>query len=490
MKRVLLTIAALLLLVPSVLSLDFSKTVGPGQDYDNITACLNAENYGSNWCKLSVANLVYIIDDAYTYYVQGISMAANNITIDCNHSKLIGRGSESYGIDTGGKNSTTIVNCEITGYRQGIHIENSANVVIEGNTLYNTTETGTYVRAGILIGNSQNINLSSNTFLANNAPDIYSLNGNSNIKFLTPLQDASIYSDGSSSLTLASYTIGSAGSSQVKYSNFAVSGSMDTQNDFVYGTGFVSVNSASSPGLNHKANVTINDINCANFNLWHASSFYSSLADIMANGDLVATRTNIGGDCTDNSVCKKVQCSGGALTFEAQHFDGFGGGEGVTSTGAGNVSINLTEELSIIVNYNINFGSGRVDAGSNYAILDSDAENATNSTWVFKPQYLYIENDGTVNESINITTDKNASAFLGGTNPGYQVMGIDTEWGACAGTLLDYYFNISTEPQTICDLLQFGIDYDSINASVMLIVPSDAPSGKKESVLTFTAKMV
>ena len=44
----------------------------------------------------------------------------------------------------------------------------------------------------------------------------------------------------------------------------------------------------------------------------------------MGDGVLVATQTNLGGNCIDSSVCQNVRCIDSQLVFEAQHFGSFG----------------------------------------------------------------------------------------------------------------------------------------------------------------------
>jgi lysophospholipase L1-like esterase len=93
---------------------------------------------------------------------------------------------------------------------------------------------------------------------------------------------------------------------------------------------FISINVVAVPSLDTPAEVSLTppSNNCNDFILYYANGFYTSNADVIANGQIVATKNNIGGDCTDNSICKNVQCTNGVLTFEAQHFDGFGIGLG------------------------------------------------------------------------------------------------------------------------------------------------------------------
>jgi len=92
---------------------------------------------------------------------------------------------------------------------------------------------------------------------------------------------------------------------------------------------YITVNIAAAPSLNTPAEVALttithgNDNPCQNFQLYYANGYFTNPQDIIANGQLVATGANVGGDCIDPSICTNVQCTNGVLTFTAQHFDGF-----------------------------------------------------------------------------------------------------------------------------------------------------------------------
>jgi photosystem II stability/assembly factor-like uncharacterized protein len=90
------------------------------------------------------------------------------------------------------------------------------------------------------------------------------------------------------------------------------------------GNKFVSLNMPYlNPTLNNTAHVQMWGIDCSHFKLYYSSSFYPTAASIIAHGGIIATQANIGGDCTDPSICTNVACSANTLTFTAQHFDGF-----------------------------------------------------------------------------------------------------------------------------------------------------------------------
>jgi surface protein len=101
---------------------------------------------------------------------------------------------------------------------------------------------------------------------------------------------------------------------------------LDFDSNVKMGDHFVSLNVPSlHASLDAPANVTITGILCDGFTLYYAAGFYADRGSLIANGSVVATRANLGGNCTDASICKSLSCSDNVLRFEAQHFDGFGG---------------------------------------------------------------------------------------------------------------------------------------------------------------------
>ncbi len=104
----------------------------------------------------------------------------------------------------------------------------------------------------------------------------------------------------------------------------SVSGN-DYDSNIKMGSKFVSINvSALDQTINSSAVVNMSGINCASFNLYYATGFYSDAASLIAGGTKVADQSNVGGNCADATKCTALSCSGGVLTFTAQHFDGFG----------------------------------------------------------------------------------------------------------------------------------------------------------------------
>jgi hypothetical protein len=178
-------------------------------------------------------------------------------------------------------------------------------------------------------------------------------------------------------------------------------------------------------------------------------------------------------------------------------------GKGTT----GPVSFNASSEASILVTNSIDFGTGRVNRTQVNATLDSAAgtfagaelgtANIGDNNWVTTSlwsRYIAVENDGTVNVSVNVTANanNNAAGLIGGTGPEFQLKGIATEAESCV-TLSTTYTNVpnSTEtPYPICNKLYYGFYNDTFNVSARIVIPSDAKAGPRNATLTFSASQV
>ncbi len=111
--------------------------------------------------------------------------------------------------------------------------------------------------------------------------------------------------------------------SKIVYLN-AVNVSLWQATNYNLGNGFVSVNSSNlHSSLNSTANVSLKNVNCSNFALYYSGGFYSTAAEVIINGVLVATPANVGGNCTNSGLCQKLACSSSSLDFEAQRFSSF-----------------------------------------------------------------------------------------------------------------------------------------------------------------------
>lgn len=150
------------------------------------------------------------------------------------------------------------------------------------------------------------------------------------------------------------------------------------------------------------------------------------------------------------------------------------------------VSFNATSEASILVTGSIDWGNGRVNSDATQAVLNStDGGSVEGGSWTPTDGKISVENDGTVNVSVNISSDKAAAAFIGGTSPSFKMLGIAAE-GGCAGTLLTDAFEMTVAEQVLCTNLKHGgPTEDQFNVSAIVTVPSDAEAEQKTATITF-----
>ncbi|MFC1705153.1 NosD domain-containing protein, partial [Nanoarchaeota archaeon] len=106
-----------------------------------------------------------------------ITIGANGVTLDCEGNNLIGDGN-GRGIFSQDYNYTTINNCKIYNFSDGVYVNNSYNIDISSNEISNNTNYGVYFRN------------SSNDIISNNE---IKLNTRSGIRFATiPIDNITI----------------------------------------------------------------------------------------------------------------------------------------------------------------------------------------------------------------------------------------------------------------------------------------------------------
>jgi predicted secreted protein len=170
-----------------------------------------------------------------------------------------------------------------------------------------------------------------------------------------------------------------------------------------------------------------------------------------------------------------------------------------TSTG----ETNLTVETQATINFTtdlINWGSGRVNQGTTAAALTSieGSNNVTGGNWSLRTAGgLQLENTGNVNVTLNLTSTKTATNFIGGTSPAFKWNISDVERGSCLnvtgtgnGTLAHYAFydvNTSSDSQQFCGKFRYTDATDRIRIDFNLTVPSDSTTGSLTSTITATA---
>ncbi|MEK6908802.1 MAG: hypothetical protein AABX23_01985 [Nanoarchaeota archaeon] len=160
---------------------------------------------------------------------------------------------------------------------------------------------------------------------------------------------------------------------------------------------------------------------------------------------------------------------------------------------------NLTVESTVTINFTtsqINWGSGRVNAGQSSAGLNTFAtSNVTNGNWTLQNAGgLRIENLGNVNVTLNLSGTKTAAQMIGGTGPGYRWNVTSFESGSCrnasggTGALqTDFFYIVNTSTALFCNYFQFLDDRDVVRIDFNLTIPSDSLTGALGDTITATA---
>jgi len=196
MARILFSLA----LVVAIL-LAWSKPAEAAESYDSCTGFINSLpatiTTQGTWCLRK--NLSTAITSG-----QAITIASNNVTLDCNGFKIGGlaggTGTKSTGIGAASRLNATVRNCNIRGFYHGIHFvgPNGGGHLVEDNTFDGNT------RYGMVVTNSPGSTIRDNQVLdtggssiAGHAHGIYAVNGvdiiNNTINGVVPTSGANAY---------------------------------------------------------------------------------------------------------------------------------------------------------------------------------------------------------------------------------------------------------------------------------------------------------
>jgi hypothetical protein len=177
---------------------------------------------------------------------------------------------------------------------------------------------------------------------------------------------------------------------------------------------------------------------------------------------------------------------------------------GFASSDISNVSINI-EEI-VLINFTtdtIDWGIGRVYPGLLNATLDTSESNplykSKGGNWTgaygnYSSGFI-LENIGNVNAVLYLKSSKNASSFLGGTNPAYQFNITNNESQSCINTtgfFLGQYFDVNTtlDGTKVCDLFSYHGENDTVRIDIFLRIPSDSRLGFLQDTIVATAHRV
>lgn len=172
------------------------------------------------------------------------------------------------------------------------------------------------------------------------------------------------------------------------------------------------------------------------------------------------------------------------------------------ATDTGTAAFEQLSIASINVTGAINFGAGRVDIGSQSATLDSSNGVTTNGNWTgYGAVGLLIENDGTVNISVDVQANETSSSFIGGqsASPTLKYKIHEEETGSCPdgianGTVFALFgatgTDVKDEDARVCNSLLVDPTKNSLNCTIQLVVPADATTGARQVLLTFTGNLI
>jgi hypothetical protein len=171
--------------------------------------------------------------------------------------------------------------------------------------------------------------------------------------------------------------------------------------------------------------------------------------------------------------------------------------ESMTGYAANLGYVNISIFSSVIINVSQDktfWGNGVVNASfSNNATLMTNKNESgivIGGNWSNNVQALVLQNLGSVNVSLNITSDYDNTDYLIGCSQQrkqfmYSFSNKDSY--ACNYSLQTQefvWYNVSKEQRIICDKLRFGSDYREIFIDSLIMIADDCPP--QDRVITFT----
>lgn len=166
----------------------------------------------------------------------------------------------------------------------------------------------------------------------------------------------------------------------------------------------------------------------------------------------------------------------------------------MTGFAVGTVNVSVQSSASInFTSSSISFGSGQITGGESYALLYSNNGSVVNGNWTGTSDGFLIENLGNVNVTLNISSAKSASTFLGGTSPEYKFMVTNSKEGSCNGSVsytMKTWSNLSSSSLRICDLFDNFDSSDEIEIDIFIKIPLDSRKGTLSDTITLNYEVV
>lgn len=143
-------------------------------------------------------------------------------------------------------------------------------------------------------------------------------------------------------------------SGSIQWTNVVDAEGADLDANIVIGDGFVSVDADDLDAtFDAPATVVMEVGDCNNYEIYYAANFYSTKAELIANGQLCNANTD--------PACTIVSCVGTTLTFTVPHFDGFGVQEVANAGGSGG-QISRSYTKPSVYQFDINGGVTATDS--------------------------------------------------------------------------------------------------------------------------------
>ena len=171
---------------------------------------------------------------------------------------------------------------------------------------------------------------------------------------------------------------------------------------------------------------------------------------------------------------------------------------------SGSVLYYITVNAAIEFDDNeIDFGSGYTSGGSCTMNINASVGNVLRQdsaqcmedwgTFASGSEYPFvIENYGNMDLNVSITSDSNASTFIGGTGPGFFWQAGQNETGSCNDTtfvgLNDWVAIAASDETPLCPNLTWGVDdtQNSIALGIKVVIPETAGSRGVQKNATIT----
>jgi len=112
-------------------------------------------------CQTITESGEYIVGQSISAVGDCITIAANDVSLDCQYKTITGTGASGIGIYSSGYSGITVENCRVTGFNRGIHLNEVSSSILRNNTANSNEGEGIYVKSstGItILGNEANYN--------------------------------------------------------------------------------------------------------------------------------------------------------------------------------------------------------------------------------------------------------------------------------------------------------------------------------------------